>query len=241
LSTTSSRAMTDKKRIRVEKEALLRQLAISFAFDEDRALNVVSDIDQELLGQVRKRGCPSAWVAKCWTAHRDRIMQEDIPAVEWPSFYDEGKRCWCCGRSDRKLQRCHIVPRSTGGSDEWSNIVPMCSICHDRAPDVDDPSYFFEWIKSQANPLTGLGMGHMWHQGLCLLDELKTKQIPKGKENYYRNLYLEEAWSLFTEKASSHASQSNAGPVVKPSTWEWIVRQACKVLPEKPRHPSPFL
>lgn len=241
MSSTSSLIATGQKRTRDERQALLAQLAISFALKEEQALNVVPDIDQDLLSQTGKKGCPPIWVAKCWTAHRGRIMREEIPAVEWPSFYDEGKRCWCCGRSDRKLQKCHIVPKSIGGADAWSNIIPMCSICHDKAPDVGDPVYLFNWIREQANPFTGLGFGHMWQQALWFQEEIKTREIPREKEGYYRRLYLDEVWRLLMEKASTHAAQSNAGPFLKMSTWEWVIRKACNVFPNKIAHLSPFL
>lgn len=80
--------------------------------------------------------------------------------------------CWACGfhykakydirRSDADwetllkgwekipLQRCHIVPRSLGGSDAADNLFLMCRECHDTAPNTSIPDLFFEWARSQS-------------------------------------------------------------------------------------------
>ena len=78
---------------------------------------------------------------------------------------DAGEECWCCDvfccegyydgwRKDMKLgkwsgderERCHIVPKSLGGSYECSNLFLMCSECHRRAPNTTEPKVFFEWV-----------------------------------------------------------------------------------------------
>lgn len=48
------------------------------------------------------------------------------------------------------LQRCHIVPRSLGGTDEPSNLFLMCRECHDLAPNTAVPDIFFQWIRTQS-------------------------------------------------------------------------------------------
>jgi hypothetical protein len=47
------------------------------------------------------------------------------------------------------LQRCHIVPRSLGGSKKASNIFLMCRECHDRAPNTTSRTIFFDWARAQ--------------------------------------------------------------------------------------------
>jgi 5-methylcytosine-specific restriction endonuclease McrA len=87
-------------------------------------------------------------------------------------FIDWGEpSCWACGfhydvkydikRSDASwaqilrgwdkipLQRCHIVPRSLGGSDEPGNLFLMCRECHDAAPNTIIADVFIEWAKAQ--------------------------------------------------------------------------------------------
>lgn len=44
------------------------------------------------------------------------------------------------------LERCHVVPRYLGGSDEVSNLVLMCHPCHARQPDSQDPGVTFEYM-----------------------------------------------------------------------------------------------
>ena len=87
-------------------------------------------------------------------------------------FIDWGEPgCWACGfhygtRYDIKwsdaswpkvlsrwnaipLQRCHIVPRSLGGTNKVSNLFLMCRECHDLAPNTGIPEIFFEWARAQ--------------------------------------------------------------------------------------------
>lgn len=87
-------------------------------------------------------------------------------------FIDSGEpTCWACGefwngRYDIRnsnasyekvlrawerapLQRCHIIPKSLGGSDEPLNLFLMCRECHDLAPNTSIPEIFFQWARKQ--------------------------------------------------------------------------------------------
>lgn len=43
-----------------------------------------------------------------------------------------GNRCVCCGRSDVRIHRDHVVPICRGGSNDISNIQPLCPDCNKR-------------------------------------------------------------------------------------------------------------
>ncbi|MCD2099630.1 HNH endonuclease signature motif containing protein [Rhodococcus qingshengii] len=51
--------------------------------------------------------------------------------------------------TNSKLQRCHIVPHALGGSEDVSNLVMLCKKCHGESPDVSDPEFMIEWVKSR--------------------------------------------------------------------------------------------
>jgi len=79
--------------------------------------------------------------------------------------------CWACGRhwedeydiKDPKvsrekiisnwnrvpLQRCHIIAKQLGGSDDVSNLFLMCKQCHDKAPNTLSRESFFQWVEQQ--------------------------------------------------------------------------------------------
>jgi hypothetical protein len=72
-------------------------------------------------------------------------------AVDWAEAH---KRCWGCGRRKwkRNFDRCHIIPRSLGGSNSADNLVLLCQRCHKQAPNVIDPSFMWFWLRSRAVP-----------------------------------------------------------------------------------------
>ena len=91
-----------------------------------------------------------------------------------PVIYDQGEPCcWACGRFIEKVfenkdyeklanysprvlydmprvkskyNRCHIIPRQAGGSDEPSNLFLLCEECHEESPDTLNPKNFFKWV-----------------------------------------------------------------------------------------------
>jgi hypothetical protein len=89
-------------------------------------------------------------------------------------FVDWGEPgCWACGfhydvKYDIKrpdagwkdtlkrwdalpLQRCHIVARSLGGTNDVGNLFLMCRECHDLAPNTVFSEIFFEWARAQSS------------------------------------------------------------------------------------------
>lgn len=51
-----------------------------------------------------------------------------------------GNRCLRCGNTDTMLEADHVVPLTKGGSDEISNIQPLCGSCN-RSKFVDTLDY----------------------------------------------------------------------------------------------------
>lgn len=50
--------------------------------------------------------------------------------------------CAYCGASHKKLTGDHLIPRSAGGQDTASNIVPACEDCNQSKADAD----WREWL-----------------------------------------------------------------------------------------------
>ncbi|WP_327222962.1 HNH endonuclease [Streptomyces platensis] len=101
---------------------------------------------------------PSKWeIAQHWACSPDR-------EVFAPRMYDLGEPCcfacgWYSERWDKAtartswqratLDRAHIVPASLGGSDEASNLLLLCSPCHQESPDWPDPQEMARWVASR--------------------------------------------------------------------------------------------
>lgn len=75
-----------------------------------------------------------------WVIHEDECGL----AVDWAEAHE---RCWRCGYKSR-LERCHIVPHSLGGSEDPANLVLLCRRCHREAPNVADPRFMWIWLRA---------------------------------------------------------------------------------------------
>jgi hypothetical protein len=50
--------------------------------------------------------------------------------------------CFCCGDNRGNLEKAHIIPVSSGGSDEIQNIHILCKSCHIRTESITDIPVF---------------------------------------------------------------------------------------------------
>jgi hypothetical protein len=85
-------------------------------------------------------GEPGCWACGFHYGAKYDIKRSDV-------VWHEILHCW-----DRiPLQRCHIVSRSLGGTDEAANFFLMCRECHDLAPNTSIPEVFFGWARAQSS------------------------------------------------------------------------------------------
>ena len=134
-------------------------------------------------------------------------------SVDWT---EATSLCWRCAHK-RNLQRCHIIPRALGGSEEPSNLVLLCAQCHSEAPNVNDPEFMWVWLRAHAAALYGT----YW-------------QLRGFRE--YRFLYGREPFSNFDESLmpkvqlalKKHYDDTNTHwgqGKLNPATWAWLIRQ----------------
>lgn len=83
-----------------------------------------------------------AEIAEYWASQQDECGL----SVDWA---EAEKLCWRCAHR-RNLQRCHIIPRALGGSEEPRNLVLLCGQCHSEAPNVADPEFMWTWLRAHA-------------------------------------------------------------------------------------------
>jgi hypothetical protein len=94
---------------------------------------------------LRGLGCRINWGEPgCWACGFHYGTRYD---VKWSDAgWENVLRCW----NNIPLQRCHIVPRSLGGTNDVSNLFLMCRECHDLAPNTSFPEIFFDWARAQS-------------------------------------------------------------------------------------------
>jgi hypothetical protein len=178
---------------------------------------------------VGKKKCPK-WIKECWEAHSGSVSEIDV-AVDLGDLDTEWSRCWCCGHETSRLQKCHIIPASLGGNNSASNLLPLCSLCHDESPDVNDPLEMFQWIKQQQNPLSGIGLGRYWH-----LSDLLLKLSDSIAEDFNYELF-QQCLEKACDQSSFHCSQSGAGIKMKKTTREWMLNKAFDFYEQKVNRP----
>ena len=84
-----------------------------------------------------------------WAESEDYANGDDSGmGIDHSDIGENGGRCWRCATT-KNIQRCHIVGKSQGGSDEPSNLILLCKDCHDDAPMTKNATAesFFNWIK----------------------------------------------------------------------------------------------
>lgn len=163
------------------------------------------------------------WIEACWEAHSGRLEIGATALEDW-SFDEAWRSCWCCGSESRRLQKCHIVPRSLGGADEAGNLVPLCSVCHDEMPDVADPEEFWSWIREKQNPLSCIGLGR-YHDALTFALELTRDALSKGL-TVDTECYMVQLRYYLTQCASLHGGQYGQGVFLKDSSIRWAMKKA---------------
>jgi len=63
-----------------------------------------------------------------------------------------GNKCLACGDSEAALQADHVVPLTRGGSDDISNIQPLCGTCN-RKKFVSVIDYRSGWFAEETDPI----------------------------------------------------------------------------------------
>lgn len=147
-------------------------------------------------------------------------IDESSLGCDWSDAHDH---CWRCGHRSR-LQRCHIVPRSLGGSDEPSNIIGLCARCHDEMPNVVDPDEVWRWIKDDH----GITYDTYWDERakrLALTSEqwLEVSRCSRARENFQRNIHATIGLM------GVHGGQNGQGPMLTTASIVWVIRRAHKL------------
>jgi len=91
------------------------------------------------------------------------IPRKDMVLTRKAIFERDGNTCQYCGRKMRreKLTIDHIVPRSRGGGDSWSNLVLACLECNARKRNKTPEEVGMKLLRKPSKPrwLPHVGLG----------------------------------------------------------------------------------
>jgi len=149
--------------------------------------------------RLREHGFFIDWgEPECWACGFHYNGKYDIRRSEasWEEIY----RCW-----DRiPLQRCHIVPKTLGGTDECDNLFLMCRECHDLAPNTGIRAIFFEWARAQSSYA---------REGEKVKAALRSFGIEKQDHERYCAVMNSESFHAWVDgRIGLHRPQSNYAP-----------------------------
>ena len=176
-------------------------------------LPLKSEIVDHWKDRLPKLGITIDWRQPgCWACgfHYGARYGIKRPDANWQEIL----RCW----NNIPLQRCHIVPRSLGGTNDVANLFLMCRECHDLAPNTSMAEIFFEWAHAQD-----------W-------DERETAKMLAAFESYgvrstdyrdFNDVIISDEFRLWmSTKFRLHRPQSNYAPVsarLTPATFVGLV------------------
>jgi len=163
---------------------------------------------------MSKKKEKKAWIDGC-IKHWSSIVYEGDLGVD---FSDAHERCWRCGYK-RRVQKCHIIAKSLGGSDNPDNLIPLCAACHDEAPDVYEKEEMFNWIKKDH----GVFYNTFWEEKALSFSEIDPSRI-KCYEDHIK--FLARYRFLLNNKAGFHFGQLSGGMRLKTSTKAWILKKS---------------
>jgi 5-methylcytosine-specific restriction endonuclease McrA len=73
---------------------------------------------------------------RCHTENRRALKIASggtITAEEWQELVGAfGRKCLCCGATDKKLTMDHVIPLARGGVHSIANVQPLCLSCNSR-------------------------------------------------------------------------------------------------------------
>lgn len=150
-------------------------------------------------------------IVNYWTSHQSEC---DL-SVDWA---EAEKRCWRCSEK-RKLQRCHIIPRTLGGGESPSNLILLCGQCHSEAPNVNDSEFMWTWLRAHAAPFYGT----YWQERGVREYEFIFGEKPFEGLQYSKEMisHIEDAFTKLRKQTSTHWGQGK----INPATWAWAIRQ----------------
>jgi len=141
---------------------------------------------------------------------KDRLSELTHGKLSLPPCTD---RCWNCGCLEDhpwytgigQIERCHIIPKSLGGTQDPLNFLLMCSRCHRHAPDTNDPLIMFAWMEKEFDNR------QEWMRDMCeglpkYFPEIKTEKFPECSaiSTILNHLSSEKFQEYYSKNASWH-------------------------------------
>lgn len=100
----------------------------------------------------------------------DRLPRSEVKFNRRNIFGRDRNTCQYCGKrfSTMDLSLDHVIPRSMGGQNSWSNIVCACTKCNvkkgGRTPKLAHMKLVRKPVKPRRNPLLHIHLGHHRYQ-----------------------------------------------------------------------------
>ena len=104
-----------------------------------RSYDDLSNFEKKIVAQ--DIGEPSCWA--CGYHENGKYDFQALPNEDPKKALSRAFKTW---NNASFLQRCHIVPKSKGGTDNSDNLLLLCKSCHQESPDVTNPTFMKRWV-----------------------------------------------------------------------------------------------
>jgi len=108
----------------------------------------------------------------------DRLPQQHVKLNRRNLFARDGNRCQYCGHHfpTQELSIDHVVPKTQGGGESWTNLVCSCVRCNarkgGRTPEQARMALIKKPVQPRRNPLISVKLGHPRYESWrAFLDE----------------------------------------------------------------------
>jgi hypothetical protein len=95
-------------------------------------------------------GLGEPFCAGCrWLVPAPARLCPDGDGIPWPADAKAVRELWRL--AGRFLDRAHLVDHARGGTEDVSNLVPLCHLCHDAMPSFGDGEYdkALRWVQQR--------------------------------------------------------------------------------------------
>ena len=126
-----------------------------------------------------------------------KLIERMPPNLKLRVFERDSNKCAKC-RTQKWLEVHHIVPLYLGGTNDESNLITLCSLCHHFAP--DQPLKFVKYMSDPTRPPFdfALDIAEKAFVSAVMLDKEDLEIAKENPVSFWRSRYRKDIGNALT-------------------------------------------